>query len=83
MVHFSLTRWTRLVIVSQAKIFRIITFEPDNIRVKESFSYDLAHFGFMSEEKFSDALRYSTSNEKKLYEMYGHRDGVRETFQFR
>ena len=88
-VRLSLTKWTRLVIVSQPKIFRIITFDDVTGEQSGAFSYDLLYFGFMKESDFNTILRRNPSNtgrdggQQNFFVAYDREKDKLEAHQFR
>ncbi|KAF0305357.1 hypothetical protein FJT64_023015 [Amphibalanus amphitrite] len=85
-VRLSLTKWTRLMIISQAKIFRIITFDDITGKQSGAFSYDLTYFGFMSESEFNRLLRGSNGRDevqRSFFKVYDTDRNMIEAHQFR
>ena len=85
-VKLALTKWTRLMIVSQAKIFRIITFDDVTGEVSGAFSYDLVYFGRIKESQFVRILKsYDRRNDGQMnfFKAYDKERSKVEAHQFR
>ena len=86
-VTLSLTKWTHLRIISQAKIFRIVTFDDVTDEVTGMFSYDLVYFGFMNENDFNGFLKSYKGVDRgpqlNLFTAYDKDQSKLEAHQFR
>ena len=74
------------MIVSQAKIFRIITFDDVTGEISGAFSYDLVYFGYMKESDFARILKRNAARkegQENFFRVYDKDRSKLEAHQFR